>query len=72
MDVLATLAHEPVTKSENVFLCHSTFGLCLPSTTSALKSCSSSSEVAPAWLGPGADSRSTHKVTLIVSCLCSQ
>lgn len=74
MDVLATLAHQPVTKSENAFVSMSLslWPLCLSNITSALKSCSSSSEVAPAWLGAGAEGSSTNKVPLVVFCLCSQ
>lgn len=74
MDVLATLAHQPVTKSENAFVSMSLslWPLCLLNITSALKSCSSSSEVAPAWLGAGAEGSSTKKVPLVVFCLCSQ
>lgn len=50
MDVPATLARQPVIKSESVFVSISLhlWPPCLSRKTSALKSCSSFSEVAPA------------------------
>lgn len=50
MDIPATLACQPVIKSENVFvsISLSRWPHCLSRKTSALKSCSSFSEVTPA------------------------